>query len=141
MNIFTYGSLMYPSVFEALTEKMFRADDVTLNNYQRRAISFKNYPGIKYKPGASVNGRLWFDVDEVSSKMLDRFEDSLYERRVVKVTSKLGEVFNAHAYVVPVSLEHMLASEEWDQKMFQEMHLNSYVEMCRRFRTENINLV
>jgi gamma-glutamylcyclotransferase (GGCT)/AIG2-like uncharacterized protein YtfP len=141
MNIFTYGSLMYPSVFEALTEIRFEFEDIALKDYERRAITGKKYPGIRHLPGASVNGRLWLDIDESSLTMLDLFEDSLYERRAVELTSKSGTLLNAYAYVVPISLEHTLAAEDWDSKIFEELHLNSYVGMCGRFRSENLTLL
>jgi gamma-glutamylcyclotransferase (GGCT)/AIG2-like uncharacterized protein YtfP len=138
MNIFTYGSLMYPAVINALTDCNFSYEDVTIQDFERRAIQGKKYPGLRRHIGSMAQGRLWFDIDESSMRMLDSFEDSLYERQTVEITSKSRGVINAFAYVVPKHLEHTLEDIPWDPNVFENMHLAQYVKMCERFRLDNI---
>jgi len=124
MNVFTYGSLMYPAVMEALTERL--------------SIAGKKYPGIRHHVGSSVNGRVWFDLDDSSMRMLDCFEDPLYEKQTLEVLSNSRGSINASAYVVPKHLEHTLTDQPWDASIFENRHLAQYVEMCKRFRFENL---
>jgi cation transport regulator ChaC len=47
INIFTYGSLMYPEVMYNLVKKPnYLTEPVILNNYSRRQVKAKTYPGI-----------------------------------------------------------------------------------------------
>ena len=138
MSAGTYGSLMYPRVMEALTKHHFSFEDITLLGFERRAILGKKYPGLRQNSESSVNGRIWFEVDEASTRILDRFEDPLYERRTVEILSSTRGLIEARAYVVPAQLEHTLAEEPWDQDSFEKIHLAQYVLMCGRFRADVI---
>lgn len=138
MNIFTYGSLMFASVIEALTKGHFEFEEITIKDFERLSISGKKYPGIRQKAGSFVSGRIWFDIDSSSMKILDLFEDSLYEKQTLEIVSDSRGLINTYAYVVPKHLEKVLADEPWDPKVFENEHLDQYVEMCRRFRLENI---
>jgi gamma-glutamylcyclotransferase (GGCT)/AIG2-like uncharacterized protein YtfP len=139
MNVFTYGSLMYAEVIEALTACHFSFEDVALPGFERRALTGKKYPGLREETKSSVDGRLWFDVDEGSLRMLDLFEDPLYERRSVEIMSKSRGLIEARAYVVPPKLERTFAPEPWDKDAFEANHLEQYVSMCRRFRAAAVS--
>lgn len=71
-------------------------------------------------------------------QMLDRFEDSLYERNKLGIVSLSRGEIEAYAYVGPKNLEHNLANEAWDPKVFEDLYLDQYVEMCGRFRVEKL---
>lgn len=114
MNLFTYGSLTYPQVLEALTEQTFSFEDLGLPGFERSAIIDKMYHGIRENPLEAVDGRLWFNVSDHAMRILDRFEDPLYERRSIEVfTGTRGKIV-ARAYVVPRELEHTLTLTAWD---------------------------
>lgn len=136
MNIFTYGSLMFPEVMKALTGQEFSFEDVTIVNFERRGIIGKEYPGLCEKIGSSVNGRVWFSVDEMSIQILDSFEDSIYERRVVNIKSSNSGLVEANIYVVPLANEYMLTLEPWDEYYFKNELLAEYLDMCHQFRTD-----
>lgn len=138
MNIFTYGSLMFPEVIEALTKQNFLFEDITLANFERCGIIGKQYPGLYEKVGSSVDVRLWFDIDKESLQMLNRFEDSIYERRVINAKCVYRGSVDAIIYVIPPNNEYMLTYEPWDINYFKNKHLAEYVSMCQRFRANEL---
>ena len=83
VNVFAYGSLMYPEVFAALTGAPSSFEDLCVQGFERRAVSGKPYPGLRENPASSVDGRLWFDIDDEALRILGTFEGSLYERRAL----------------------------------------------------------
>ena len=136
MNIFTYGSLIFPEVLDALTERYFEHEDITVPGFERRTLIGKPYPGVIRNDGTSVEGRLWFDLDRDSVEILDRFEDTDYERRSIEIETRTRGRVNASMYIIPDSLKQTLSDEPWDKEHFMREHLAEYVSMCRAFRNE-----
>jgi gamma-glutamylcyclotransferase (GGCT)/AIG2-like uncharacterized protein YtfP len=136
MNVFTYGTLMFPEVMECLTSRQFTCEDAVLANYERRKLLGKSYPGLVQAAGAQVAGKLYFDVDEDSLTILDCFEDEIYDRRHIPIQSlSKGEVI-ALTYIIPDHLLSTVSSEAWDLEEFKRKHLSNYLEMCRRVRAD-----
>lgn len=137
-NIFSYGSLMYPDVILALTNKIFHSEQAVLYGYERRLMKGKIYPGIITKPNAEIAGTLWCDLDNDSLKILDTFEDKEYERTMLEVETHSGTM-NALAYTINVKQAQLLDNSEWDPNYFKTNHLKEYINMCCRFREEFLN--
>jgi len=81
MNVYTYGSLMFPEVMEALTERIFKFEDLRLQGFERFKLKEKKYPGVIENGNAFLSGRVWFDLDSASLDILDAFEDKIYTER------------------------------------------------------------
>ena len=63
INLFAYGTLMYPEVMNfILSNKQFKSCKAVLKNYLRRQVKGEQYPGIKPCQGASVEGVLYYDL-------------------------------------------------------------------------------
>lgn len=125
---------MLPEVMQALLAKEFPSELVTLNGFERFTLIGKRYPGLVKSEQSKVTGRIYFDLDQTSIEILDRFEDEIYERIVLPVeTERLG-VVEARAYVVPTNSKALLSERPWIEQEFKEEHLTDYVEMCGRFR-------
>jgi gamma-glutamylcyclotransferase (GGCT)/AIG2-like uncharacterized protein YtfP len=138
MNVFTYGSLMYPDVFAALAGERLAFEDLAVPGFERRAIAGKPYPGLRENPAASVDGRLWFGVGAGAMRMLDAFEGALYERRTLRLMSPGRGRVEAEVYVVPRDREHLLADDPWDRHRFESRYLERYVKLCRGFRASRL---
>lgn len=138
MNVFSYGSLMFPEVFTALTGREYQFEGVTLPGFERRAIIGKIYPGLRGDSDTFTDGRLWFDLDDEAMRILDLFEDPRYDRRTVEVASLTRGLVEARAYVIPPSLESTLANDPWDEVKFVDEHLSQYIQMCREFRADTL---
>lgn len=136
MNLFTYGSLMFPEVMHALTERVFQYEDASLSGFDRYLLNGRKYPGIIENTDSRVEGRVFFDIDSTSLEILDQFENSIYERRIVEIHTISRAQVKARAYIVPVTAREALSELRWSADEFSRAHLANYVEMCRRFRAE-----
>lgn len=99
IQLFVYGTLMDPGSVAALTGRQFARVAARLEGFER-ADSAIGYPFILPKPGASLSSFLLKDVDAVSLRRLDAYEDEgdLYVRREVEVLVA-GQRVRAMAYV------------------------------------------
>ena len=82
-NVFTYGSLMFPEVWGRVVRGAYKAAPATLHGYARFAIVGETYPGMIERPGGSVQGIVYFDVDAGDLAALDAFEGADYRRALV----------------------------------------------------------
>ena len=130
--VFTYGTLQVPVVMEAVTGRKFTSSPAILNDYIRYIVKRQVYPGIIPLAGSVVDGRLYFDMDDAAVRILDAFEDVLYERRQVEVNCN-NQKIPAQAYVVAEKYRNLLSRENWDIKAFESEQLVNYLDSCRSF--------
>lgn len=91
-HVFTYGSLMFAEVWQTVVRGRYRSEVVTLPGHARYAIDGESYPAVVPQAGASVEGRLYFDVMPDDLQRLDVFEGSDYRRGPVRVRAPGGEI-------------------------------------------------
>jgi gamma-glutamylcyclotransferase (GGCT)/AIG2-like uncharacterized protein YtfP len=133
MNVFTYGSLMIPSVMAAVTGKHFRVLKACLKDYARFKVEGECYPGIVYKMGATTDGVVHCDVDDRSVKLLDDFEGELYKRISVWVEVDRNGTMSAATYVFAHEHLQLLSSEAWDFEEFKKEHLQEFLQSYKGF--------
>ena len=138
LSVFTYGTLQIPSVIEAVTGRKFKSEPAVLENFVRFRIKNQVYPGIIPKENASIDGMIYFDLDERSLGFLDAFEDVLYVRTQDVVICNNNKI-PAMVYVVDRQHRDLLSDEPWDIESFKRNHLDSYLESCRKFHREYKN--
>ena len=128
-NLFTYGSLMFPEVWEKLASPGYRSSLATLEGYLRRQVRGDTYPVIV--PGdamSRVEGMLYFDLSPELLVKLDRFEGEFYLRRKIRVTAgKEGEDHEAFTYVLSEDYRHLLSEKEWDPECFRKQALDLFL--------------
>lgn len=128
-NVFVYGTLIFPEVVFGLTNKNFKSRSAILTGYQRFKIFdneiSRSYPAITKKPNKKVEGKILFDVDEESLKILDFFEDSDYIRKELTVSFE-NQKTTAFVYVWNPKFEDQLKLD-WSSEEFKEKHLRYYV--------------
>lgn len=128
-NVFVYGTLIFPEVVFGLTNKNFKSRTAILTGYQRFKIFdneiSRSYPAITKKPNKTVEGKILFDVDEESLKILDFFEDSDYIRKEVLVSFD-NQKTTAFVYVWNPKFEDQLKLN-WSSEEFKKKHLQYYV--------------
>lgn len=126
-HIFTYGSLMFPQVWQQVVRGVYRFAPARLDAYARFAIVGETYPGLILRAGAQVDGILYFDVDTQDIVALDAFEGSEYRRDPVSVTLDSGAEVEADVYVY--LLPQKLSESPWLPERFQiDRFIGSY---CR----------
>ncbi len=127
MHVFTYGTLMIPSVMEAVTGRRFSSRKATLNGYARFRLKDATYPGLVEAAGATTDGVLYLDVDGPSLARLNAFEGVFYQRIRVEVDTPEGERWPAQTYLVPPQHRAHLSSEAWRLDDFRREHLEAFL--------------
>lgn len=99
VNIFTYGSLMFPAVWSRLVRGAHDSVAARLDGYQRYVVLEQDYPGLIAQPGVSVIGRIWLGVDADDLRRLDIFEGNSYRRQNVRPMLANGATMEAQSYL------------------------------------------
>jgi gamma-glutamylcyclotransferase (GGCT)/AIG2-like uncharacterized protein YtfP len=119
MHVFTYGTLMFPEVWQAVVGRLFESVGGNAAGFEVFRVRDAVFPGIIPGDGAcSVRGVVYLDVDSGSLERLDRFEDDFYERRALSIDCSDGRERLAEAYVVPLEKRNVLTSEPWTREAF-----------------------
>jgi gamma-glutamylcyclotransferase (GGCT)/AIG2-like uncharacterized protein YtfP len=126
-HIFTYGSLMFPQVWERVVRGHYRSTPATITGFARYALAGATYPGMVAQSGGSVAGVLYFDVDPPDVDALDAFEGAEYRRDRLTVRLDSGTEIAADSYIFLQPLR--LSEQPWRPEAFQmERFLQTY---CR----------
>ena len=133
MHVFTYGTLMIPSVMEAVTGSRFAYRNAILHGYARFRLEGATYPGLIPLKDAATDGVLYLDVDPPSMARLDAFEGSFYDRVRVEVETAEGERRKAEVYVVASTHRHRLTAEIWHLDDFRREHLAAFLASYHGF--------
>jgi gamma-glutamylcyclotransferase (GGCT)/AIG2-like uncharacterized protein YtfP len=119
MHVFTYGTLMFPEVWQAVVGRSFETVAGNAFGFEVFRVRDAVFPGIIAGAGdCSVPGVACLDVDHESMERLDRFEDDFYERRAIEVDCTDGQRRMAEAYVVPTANRSVLTAEAWSRESF-----------------------
>jgi len=116
-NVFAYGSLMFPAVWNRVVQGDYRISAATIHGFQRLRIRGEQYPALIVNPDAGLlTGRVYFDVLANDIARLDHFETSDYARVSIVVTVA-DEALAADAYFTlkPEVLERL----EWSPEIFE----------------------
>jgi len=124
VNIFTYGSLMFPEVWEAVTGNLHASQPGSIAGYVRRCVRDVTFPGIIATGFHTdqIDGVIYLGVEQRSLELLDDFESDFYDRLPVET-----DIGSCQAYVVPESNAGYLTEDLWDPEEFERLHLESYI--------------
>lgn len=136
-DVFTYGTLMFPAVMRAVTGRSFEAAPGKVTGFVRQGIRDEVFPGLSAGGEGTVEGVVWFAVDDAAAEALDRFEDWLYDRRSVAVSLDDGRTITADAWIVPPRYADALDGAPWDSARFEREELARYLGMCEAFWRED----
>ena len=97
MNLFTYGSLMYPQVWSRVMNGAHSHQRAVVRGCARRQLPGEVYPAmIADEPDSIVEGVLYADVTEAEIARLDKFENEGVDyRRIVVRAEASGAVVDA----------------------------------------------
>lgn len=118
MNVFVYGSLLVPLVFESLTGVARQGVPALLQGYARYPLSGEVYPGLMEASGAATIGLLLGDISPLMLERLDQFEGDAYERRSVDVLSLKGFIVSAETYILKACRRNQIVAAPWDFEVF-----------------------
>ncbi len=117
MHIFTYGSLMFPEIWQRVVRGNYVSATATLPGFARYALADDTYPGMVAQANATVEGVLYYDVAPQDLAALDAFEGSEYRREDVNVVIESGESVIACTYIFLA--EQRLSGLPWEPQAFQ----------------------
>ena len=134
--IFCYGSLMCNEVLQALLKRVPRKTVASVSGFTRYAIKDDTYPAMVRDAASagSTEGFLLSGLTAEEITILDKFEDTEYERAMVDVNTgnEGGNNTTALAYVWPFGSER-LSPDLWDPEAFRTAHLTEFVAMCEQW--------
>lgn len=131
-SVFTYGTLQFPEVMQAVTGLDQKPVVATLSGYQRFKIKERTFPGLIEKENTITDGMLYRDLDKTAIQKLDQFEDVMYQRCFVDVQVN-NETEQAFVYVTQKEYEGCLLDQEWSLDEFKRKYLKLYLKRIAGF--------
>lgn len=129
-NIFTYGSLMFDSVWQQLVTQNYTSEILTLPGFERRALKHASYPAAIPAAHKSIRGRLYHAVSDEDVLRLDNFEGDEYIRirQPLPLTgSDEAQVQALELYLFKPELSHLLCDQDWDEAQFKDEHIGQFI--------------
>lgn len=132
LNLFVYGTLMFPQIMARVTGILTPGVDARLPGYARYTLADREparVPVIVAESGSCVHGKLFSGLDQDIVTALDRFEEvdtGRYRRITVVVEPAGGEWLVADAYVAGERVLPHLAGP-WQPEHFERHELERYV--------------
>ena len=124
-TVFTYGSLMFPAVWERVVQGQYKSAEATIRGFRRLRVRGEQYPALIVDSDANaLTGRAYFDVAGSDIARLDHFETSDYARVTIAIEID-GKSCAAQAYMSlrPDTLE----AENWSPAEFERHGLAPFL--------------
>jgi gamma-glutamylcyclotransferase (GGCT)/AIG2-like uncharacterized protein YtfP len=118
MHVFTYGTLMFREVWQAVVGREFKSVGGVASGFANFRVRDAVFPGIFASELDRTHGLVYLDVDRGSIARLDLFEDDFYERQTIWVDCDDDQRRAADAYVVPPAKGGVLTDEQWEAGPF-----------------------
>lgn len=125
--LFVYGSLQFPEVLFALLDRVPQHEPVAAEGWRVATLPERVYPGLV--PGiTTAHGYLLTDLTPEEWRVLDAFEDSVYE--LVRVDLVDGR--DGWTYACDQGAE--VGRDDWSAEDFRARHLPAFVVRCEAWR-------
>ena len=126
MDLFVYGTLLFPDVLEALLGRVPAMAPAHAAGWRVAALPGRLYPGLVAHRQATASGMVITGLELGERRLLDAYEDTGYRLTAID----LADGRNCAAYVWRTAV----LAEDWCRRTFAEDHLAGYVERCARWR-------
>jgi gamma-glutamylcyclotransferase (GGCT)/AIG2-like uncharacterized protein YtfP len=114
MHVFTYGTLMFPEVWQVVVGRSFATVEGTAAGYAVYGVRNAAFPGMAAADDhQAARGVVYLDVDHAAVARLDLFEDDFYVRQTLSIACDDGQRRAADAYVVPNENRAVLTQDLW----------------------------
>jgi len=129
VNIFTYGTLMFAAVWRHMTGSLNKNLKAEIRGFKRMSVNGEVYPALIPGSGKDlVDGRLYFEVDDLTVHRLDRFEGSAYEAQQINVVVGDDRILPARCYILKKEYYHILDQQIWDPVHFEKYYLQTFLK-------------
>ncbi len=113
MNLFTYGTLMDPTIWSRVAQQECASRRAMLLGYEARRLRGVTFPGLVECAGRSAPGLLYYDVSDAALQQLDEYEDDFYERIEVTVELEDGTRERAQVYLMDSKHQELVLPDRW----------------------------
>lgn len=132
MNVFVYGTLLVPKIWELVTECPHLTPlSATLHGHSIWRVEDATFPAIKKEDRDdkySVAGQVYLEVPPLAMQRLDLYEDAFYERVEVTVLTDNGEI-DAQVYRAPSeTAKAILSDDPWTLEWFEKNGLEPFLK-------------
>lgn len=118
--LFVYGTLMFPVVVKGLLGRVPPARPAGAVGWRVAALSGRVYPGLVAAPGRAAAGQLVVDLSPDEWRVLDEFEDAVYDLRRLELDHDRAGW--AYAWGTKDDVEEA----DWDAERFAREDLTEY---------------
>jgi len=145
VNMFVYGSLRDPSIFNSVCGLSFtlkptnvkqgvlRAELALLDGYRRVSPDNVYYYAVE-APSKKLEGIVIYDVPPGAMAEIDKYEGKLYDRETVTVSTAEGTV-EAVAYLVSASSMQKQFGDRFHVNLIHELWLRKRIEKFLKIHT------
>lgn len=126
MNLFVYGSLMYPEVWSQVVTDKYNNIPATVTGWRRLAIKDREYPAAVRGAG-SISGVVWLQISDQDLLRLDQFEGKEYEKETCDAISATGDTIEAYIYKFREEYSDSLLDSDWDIVEFNRIGLKKFM--------------
>ena len=127
MDLFVYGSLLFPEVMRVLLGRVPDSTPATVAGWRVAALPGRVYPCL-VPAEALARGQVVSGLKPAEWRTLDAFEDTVYDLRRLTLTD--GR--DAWAYVCTSPSDAL--PHDWDFQTFERDHLTDYLKRCSAWR-------
>lgn len=125
--LFAYGTLMLPEVLRVLLGRTPASGPASIAGWRVAALPERVYPALV--PGEAIaKGQIITDLTPPEWRLLDAFEDDVYELRRLTLTD------GRHAWAYICADPTAASPEDWDIDTFERDHLAAYLKRCAAWR-------
>ena len=127
-NIFTYGSLMFDSVWSKVVAGSYDRLESVLQGYDRKGVYNEFYPVVVPSTFHSqVRGIVYRNVSISDLDRLDQFEGEYYFRKTEKVITLELRILAAEVYVLKEEYYSIISPQGWDPVHFSTTGIHSFM--------------
>ena len=127
MNLFTYGTLMFPEVWQRIEVGPSDSVPATLPGFAIFRVRNAVFPGlVRAEPDDQVSGLLYLGLSDEDLFELDAYESDLYER-IDAIAATGNGPLDCTAFVIPEANRAALSEEPWDAEWFKKHQLEKYL--------------
>lgn len=129
MNLFIYGTLMVPKIWNTVTlcpDPISIAGELFHHRIQR--VKDGDFPGIAADSDSPypIPGLVIQNVSIAALDRLDQYEDDFYERVTVSIQTEKGTI-EAQVYRIPSDVvNEVLSADPWSLEWFEKEALERY---------------
>ncbi len=126
-NLFVYGSLIYPEVWQPLVSKTYRASPAFLPHYSRHSVLFDSYPiALANRRACGFLGTAYVNLAAEDLRSLDEFEGVMYEKCACEVITPKG-LLMAQLYLPKAQFQVLARSDHWNPMLFRRNQLSQFL--------------